>query len=117
MQTIETRLCKPGHNPAVSAFLYLYLLIFKRKLPYLHVRVTSTIPVGSGTWHIESRTLHCPAHPSSLPAGLGSSAALSVCTAAALLSIKGTVNVGDSPLTATGSWQDTLRPNAQQVLS
>ena len=49
LHTIESRLCKPGTNPAVAAFLYLYLAIFRRKLPYLHVRVTSTIPVGSGT--------------------------------------------------------------------
>ncbi|XP_075709782.1 mevalonate kinase [Rhinoderma darwinii] len=62
---------KDTESLAVLAFLYLYLSICGRELPSLEILVWSQLPTG---------------------AGLGSSAAYSVCLAAALLTVSGRIS-------------------------
>ncbi|KAJ8378253.1 hypothetical protein AAFF_G00244570 [Aldrovandia affinis] len=72
---------------AVLAFLYIYLAVFaeSRELPGLTMSVWSELPTG---------------------AGLGSSAAFSVCVAAALLSAKGTITSPLGSLEHTARWSE-----------
>ncbi|XP_069070836.1 mevalonate kinase [Pleurodeles waltl] len=68
---------------AVLTFLYLYLSICERDLPSLDIAVWSELPTG---------------------AGLGSSAAYSVCMAAALLTTSGQISCPLEYGTDTGRW-------------
>ncbi|KAL4646669.1 mevalonate kinase [Arapaima gigas] len=73
------------HSMAVLAFLYIYLSIFaeSRELPSFTVTVWSELPPG---------------------AGLGSSAAFSVCLAAAMLSVQGSVSLPPLDTESTARW-------------
>ncbi|KAM8962224.1 LOW QUALITY PROTEIN: mevalonate kinase [Pelodytes ibericus] len=70
---------------AVLAFLYLYLSISGKDLPSMDITVWSQLPTG---------------------AGLGSSAAYSVCIAAALLSFCGRIGDTGKDLTEASSWTE-----------
>ncbi|XP_018604472.1 mevalonate kinase [Scleropages formosus] len=74
------------HSMAVLAFLYIYLSIFaeSRELPAFTVTVCSELPTG---------------------AGLGSSAAFSVCLSAAMLSVQGAISLPPVHPESTARWR------------
>jgi mevalonate kinase len=106
LQLLQDRLCAPGDNPALKAFLYLLVSLYHGPTPALvagheiargslsgmEVTISSDVPVG---------------------AGLGSSAAYAVCLAAALLQHRhpALLHNGAQPQPPGSRFEGHLRPS------